>query len=327
MPKMSTIAENFNPSRLLFVALIIGWLFTLSGCSIAMALNGHPEPNFDSLQPGATREEVEREFGKAAAVQQLEGGKHEDTYKYEMGNTSNPGRAAVYGYAYLTIIGILGEPIYTLIEALQGHDEETKVVYGRDDRVLEVSGYRPPPPSQVVLTAEDAQRKYTRPPSPISQANQTSTSTAQVPYVSIDPLLKELARRLSTPMKDQGITRIAVLPVQDTSGKENKPLGNYLTEKLAAKLHEEGSVKLVERAQLSRVKEELALTQTGGFDESSAMRIGKLLGVDAVVTTSYADLGHSHVEINSKVVRVETGEVIGVGTAEVPRAAVQRMLD
>jgi hypothetical protein len=321
------MTDNFTRNSLLFAAVSLACPVTLSGCSIAMALHGHPEPNFDILQAGAPREEVEQEFGKPAAVQQLEGGKHEDTYKYEMGNSPNPGRAAVYGYAYLTIIGILGEPIYTLIEALQGHDEETKVVYGRDDRVLEVSGYRPPPPSQVVLSAEDAQRKFTRTPSPISQGNRTFSNAAQVPYVSIDPLLKELAHRLSTSMKDQGINRIAVLPVQDASGKENKPLGNYLTEKLSVKLHEEGSVKLVERAQLARVKEELALTQTGGFDESSAMRIGKLLGVDAVVTTFYADLGHSSIEINSKAVRVETGEVIGVGTAEIPRAAVQRMLE
>jgi hypothetical protein len=72
--------------------------------------------------------------------------------------------------------------------------------------------------------------------------------------------------------------------------------------------------------------QELALTHSGSFDEESAMRIGNLLGVEAVVTTLYADVGHSSIEVNSKVVRVETGEILGVGTTAFPRVAVERML-
>ncbi|MEW6246706.1 MAG: CsgG/HfaB family protein [Nitrospirota bacterium] len=312
------------------LSIVIGfcWTLTLSGCSIAMALHGHPEPNFDTLQVGATREDVEREFGKPVTTKDLGDGKHEDTYRYEMGNTSNPGRAAVYGYAYLTIIGILGEPIYSLIELLQGHDEETKVVYSQDDRVLATSGYQPPPPSPALQAAEEGQRKFVKAPPP-SRATGNDSASPQNPEATqkaVDAKFGELAHRLSGNLKGHGVLRIAVLPAQDVTGKENKPFCNYVTEKLTAKLHEEGTATVVERSQLSKVTQELALTHTGGFDEDSATRIGRLLGVDAVVTTLFADLGPPGVEVNAKVVRVETGEIIGVGAIALPRATVERML-
>lgn len=137
-------------------------ILVLAGCSIAMALSGHPEPKFDYIKIGATREEVEFEMGAPMSVQALSDGKQEATYKYEMGNTVNPGRAAVWGYAWLTIIGILGEPIYSFIELAQGNDEETKIVYGQDNRALALSGYSPPPMSAEMKAAQEEQEKHIR---------------------------------------------------------------------------------------------------------------------------------------------------------------------
>jgi len=126
----------------------------LSGCSIGMALSGEKEPNFDYIAVGVPRNQVEAEFGQPAATNGSTDGKQEAIYKYEMGNSPNPGRATMWGYAWLTIIGILGEPIYSLIELNMGHDEETRIVYGPDNRVLEIHGYTPPPVSKVVIEAE-----------------------------------------------------------------------------------------------------------------------------------------------------------------------------
>lgn len=154
-------------------------LLILSGCSIAMALSGHPEPNFDSIKVGATREEVEFEMGKPASEQLLQDGEKEALYKFEMGNSPNGGRAAMWGYAWLTIIGILGEPIYDLIELNQGHDEETRIVYGFDNRVIHISGYVPPPPSAEMKGAQEEQEKFIRKrPAPRSDQSTTPGLTA-----------------------------------------------------------------------------------------------------------------------------------------------------
>jgi hypothetical protein len=306
----------------LFSAASLCLLLILSGCSIAMALHGHPEPNFDNIKVGATNEDVELEFGKPVSSRPVESGNREDTFKYEMANSPNPGRATMYGYIDLFTIG-LAEPILTLIELFQGHDEETMVVYNSQNRVVDIIGDRPPPPSPAQTAAEESQRRYTK---ASSRRNRLDGDDSENLAFSIDSKVKELAHQLSTSLKDHKIVRIAVLPVQDTLGNENQALGNYLTEKLTAKLHEENVARIVERSQLTRVTQELSLTHSGSFDEESAMRIGNLLGVEALVTTLYANLGHSSIEVNSKVVRVETGEILGVGTATLPRVAVERML-
>jgi hypothetical protein len=146
-----------------------------------MALSGQKEPNFDYIAVGAHRNQVEEEFGQPATTNALADGKQEATYKYEMGNSPNPGRATMWGYAWLTIIGILGEPIYTIIEFIQPHDEETRIVYGSDNKVLEIHGYTPPPISKVVIDAEDSQEKYIerRRKSQSVPAEQTSSPSPQ----------------------------------------------------------------------------------------------------------------------------------------------------
>ena len=135
-------------------------IFFLSGCSIGMALSGNKQPNFDYIAVGAPQNQVEVELGHPTATNELTGGKREASYKYEMGNSPNSGRAWMWGYAWLTIIGILGEPIYSLIELNMGHDEETRIVYGPDNRVLEIHGYTPPPASKVVIDAEESQERF-----------------------------------------------------------------------------------------------------------------------------------------------------------------------
>src|SRR5439155_1348357 len=116
---------------------------------------------FDVIKVGAAREEVEFELGKPASSQEMSDGKKVDSYKYEVGNSPNPGRASIYGYYDLATIG-LAEPIFTIIELVQGDDEETQIVYGPDDRVLEVHGYTPPPVSAELKADEEAQEQHKR---------------------------------------------------------------------------------------------------------------------------------------------------------------------
>ncbi len=129
------------------------------GCSVAMALNGHQEPNFDAFEVGSSRKQVEIQLGIPISTKMLEEGKKEDTYKYEMGNSPNGARATAYFYYDLATIG-LAEPIFSLIEIFQGHDEYSYITYSLDDRVVAISGYRPPPLSPEVKASIEAQEQY-----------------------------------------------------------------------------------------------------------------------------------------------------------------------
>ena len=143
--------------------LALYFVIACSGCSIAMALHGSPEPNFDAFEVGSTRKQVEMQLGTPISSKLLEDGKKEDTYTYEIGNSPNGGRAAVNLYVDLYTIG-LAEPILTVIELLQGHKEESRVLYDTEDRVLEVHGYTPPPPSPAMKAAQEAQEQYKKRP-------------------------------------------------------------------------------------------------------------------------------------------------------------------
>ncbi|MGC4096047.1 MAG: hypothetical protein QM706_02935 [Nitrospira sp.] len=131
----------------------------LSGCSIAMAVSGQKEPNFDYILVGAPRHQVEAEFGQPTSMAPAIDGKQEAIYKYEMANSPNVGRAWVNFYIDLATFG-LAEPILTLVELIQPHDEETRIVYGSDNNVLEIHGYTPRI-SKVLIEADDLQEKYT----------------------------------------------------------------------------------------------------------------------------------------------------------------------
>ena len=61
------------------------------------------------------------------------------------------------------------------------------------------------------------------------------------------------------------------------------------------------------------------MTRTGRFNENSAKHIGSLLGVDAVIIGTYTELGTKTFEVNSRIVSVETGEILGVGSVQIPR--------
>lgn len=299
----------------------------LSGCSIAMALNGHADPDFSHVQVGSRQEDIQRELGKPVATSERGNGMREETYKYEIGNSHNPGRATVYGYVLLATLGI-AEPILSLIELFQGSDEETRVVYDGSNRALEISGYRPPAASAALVAAQEAQQSFHKYSSSSNngEAHPTRLENPDTVVSAVDLKLKDLVGRLASRMRSEGITRVAVLPVQDASGKDNLAFGNYLTEKLTVKLHEENVGKVIERTQLTKVTQEIAQTHAGAFDEGSVMRIGKLLGVEAVVTTIFADVGQASIEVTSKLVRVETGEILGAGSTALSRSSVERML-
>jgi len=123
-----------------------------------MALSEKKQPDFDSIMVGASRNQVEAEFGHPVATNPLTNGKQEATYKYTMNDSLYSGRAWVYLVMDVFSLG-LAEPILFYNELTQGQDEETRIVYGSDKTVLEVHGYRPLV-SVAGMKAEEAQTPY-----------------------------------------------------------------------------------------------------------------------------------------------------------------------
>lgn len=64
----------------------------------------------------------------------------------------------------------------------------------------------------------------------------------------------------------------------------------------------------------------------GMFDETSVKSIGRMLAVDAVIMGTYAEIGAHSLELNTRIVNVETAEVLGASTVQIPKVAVRQLV-
>lgn len=115
-----------------------------------------------------------------------------------------------------------------------------------------------------------------------------------------------------------GRRHIAVMPFHDTSGKESRS-GTVVSERLIAQLLNRGTVEVVERSQLESVMKELRLASAGVVEPAMVKRLGRFLGVDAVVTGTAVELVGGKVEIHARLVDVETARVLAASTARVEK--------
>ena len=97
-------------------------------------------------------------------------------------------------------------------------------------------------------------------------------------------------------------------------------------DKLTNEIYMTSSAKVIERSQLQKVMDEQHLSLGAMFNDASVKRIGSLLGVDAVIMGTYAELGLDSLDVNIRSVAVETAEVVGVGSIQIPRASVEKLI-
>lgn len=114
-------------------------------------------------------------------------------------------------------------------------------------------------------------------------------------------------------------TKIAVLDFEQTGDAfETKGLGSIAAEWFTTGLVKSGRFDVVERAMLQKILVEQKMA-AAGVDESNAAALGKILGVKAVATGSVMK-DRRAIEVNARVISVESGEIIAAenfrGTSE-----------
>ena len=112
---------------------------------------------------------------------------------------------------------------------------------------------------------------------------------------------------------DQPPKTLAILPFENnsiTDPEHYEPLANGLAAMLITDLSSHVStLKLIERDKIQALLKEIALSQTGGIDQSTAVNAGKILGAQATTFGSFMVLG-KQVRIDARIVKVETSEVL-----------------
>lgn len=134
-------------------------------------------------------------------------------------------------------------------------------------------------------------------------------------HSELDPFDK-MASDLSLIAQTAKVKRIAVLEFAPVNGP-GALAGRVAQDRFIDAFVAQGDVVVVERDRLDALKRELTLGLTGLVDEATAKRIGKILGVDALVYGNLTVGKKSLWDIHARLVAVETGEIMGATTRSV----------
>jgi len=127
--------------------------------------------------------------------------------------------------------------------------------------------------------------------------------------------IKDLATQIATNVAKEQKHKIAVLPFRELDGRATV-LGTYISEELVTDLFTIGGLDIVERTMLDRILSEAKLGQTGVIDSETATKVGKIAGVDAIVTGTITDL-QSYVALNCRLIDTRTGRIFGAAQAKI----------
>ncbi len=127
-----------------------------------------------------------------------------------------------------------------------------------------------------------------------------------------------LATELSTVSETIQNPKIAIIPFTYVD-KRQSPAGIVISERLTTRMVRLKKCTIVERQMLEDVMKELHLEATGVIDAAHTKEIGKMLGVDAIISGSLMDISDNRVEVNARVVKTETAEVVTTSSVDLDR--------
>lgn len=142
-------------------------------------------------------------------------------------------------------------------------------------------------------------------------------------YISM--ALDDMASSIASSAQIKGNAAIAVVDFPTLDGKMTK-LGNYLSEELLSKLFATGRFRIIERNHISKAIDELKFNASGFVEEDFEKNVGKMIGADAIVTGTIAELDKV-VKINLRAIDVEKGTVLATANTIIPKnQSIDKML-
>jgi TolB-like protein len=115
-------------------------------------------------------------------------------------------------------------------------------------------------------------------------------------------------------------TKIAVLDFQLQGGRQDNDMGKIVAEWLITALVKEGRFDVIERRLLEKVLTEQKMHASGLVDESSASRLGKVLGAKVVITGSVMQF-QNVMEVNARIIEVESSSIVAAENVKSTSAA------
>ena len=130
--------------------------------------------------------------------------------------------------------------------------------------------------------------------------------------------IKGMAQAVTVAAAARQVKRVAVVPFTAPRGAGSF-YGAIVSERLVIQILARGELDLVERRFLDKVLEEQRLGVFGIMDQDTVKALGKVLGVDAILTGTIVELKGERVEINARLIHAETAQVLAADTVRVAK--------
>ena len=121
-------------------------------------------------------------------------------------------------------------------------------------------------------------------------------------------LAAEISNAAGEGLRDK---KIAIIPVSYADGREGASDGAIISERLTMKMINLQKFEIIERSVLDKVMNELKLQSSGIMDAGSTKELGKVLGVDAIITGTLVERKGGKIEVNARLIKTETARAIG----------------
>ena len=138
--------------------------------------------------------------------------------------------------------------------------------------------------------------------------------------------IKDISANMAKEIADAGKKTIAVADFTDLQGNVTE-LGRFLAEEFSVALAGAGTrFEVVDRIHLKSIIMEHKLSATGMIDPKTARKLGKIAGVQALITGTVTPFG-DNVRVTVKILDTETAKIIGASTANIAKTkAIEELL-
>jgi TolB-like protein len=130
--------------------------------------------------------------------------------------------------------------------------------------------------------------------------------------------IKTLAKEIAGAASAHKVKRVAVVPFTGPRGAATYS-GSIASERLVVQILARGELDVVERRFLEKILEEQRLGVFGIMDPGTVKTLGKVLGVDAILTGTVVELKAEKVEVNARLINTETAQVLAAASAKMDK--------
>jgi len=138
--------------------------------------------------------------------------------------------------------------------------------------------------------------------------------------------IKNTSEAIAEALLKSGTKTVAVVDFTDLQGNVTE-LGRFIAEEMSVALAStDRGFQVVDRIHLIIILQEHKFAMTGLIDPSTAKKLGKIAGVEALVTGTLTPFGET-VRFSCRILETETAKIIAASTADIPKTkAIEELL-